>query len=633
MSSQIWQSTEDTGPYGSFPQYPLIPIVDNSGRGQRFTPGSTTSADYASFGTIEFDHIKFPGETVFNVPAAPTTIQAAIDQLDGLGPINARINIAVGTYYETLKIDRTNSSPAADQSSRTVVQLIGDTRPCAGMTFMHTGTSSALDSTPVGQDGMGQDGMPVEVVFQDTHVTVTFMGGEVYQPDFTTLGVVEGDILIVCDADTIASEHIVTSVEGNVIWFEGSVGEFYNARGTSLTICPNVVVTPTTLYQPAIDVSGACVSLVGIRFRTDPSKVSFVSHVLRATKSLVIATGCMFDDFCHCAYEDCIGLVDSHFSMRRIYPGTRKYSSVTVAGGFNNCILAEKRSIIDADYLSTLHHQTAHGVALVDKSTMIAVSHNAHGLSSGVQLYVSDGSSAKIARPSYVGQFLAILAQYGSSVQIGGAVNASETLGRTTITDQYIAVHARGGSTINVDGEYNSATAVGVYLASASNMAFAPSSSRNIIDYWWYNRYFTTDGCKLTFADRNGPSNHNSVSYDNLEEEWSWWQPLRTDADTHILNTTMNLVVVIQPYRNDYMGNYPYLGRTFTVVCNDVGGDGGQHVLLLDSGRFGGNGVDFNDNHNIAIFTATDQFITFCVINTERTVVIASKGVTFSNGW
>lgn len=89
--------------------------------GHQFTPGSKTSADYASLGTIDYDAIRFPSETVFNIPAG--TIQAAID---GPGPINARINISPRAYYETLKFDRANSSHEADRISVTIVQIVID---------------------------------------------------------------------------------------------------------------------------------------------------------------------------------------------------------------------------------------------------------------------------------------------------------------------------------------------------------------------------------------------------------------------------------------------------------------------------------------------------------------------------
>lgn len=639
MSSQIWQSTEDTGPYGSFPQYPQIETNDNSGRGLNFTPGSKLSADTGVFGTLEFDNIKFKNEIVFDVaPVDPNnapattaktpTIQTAIDQLDGLGPVNARITLSPGTYFESLHIDRTNSSPAADGASRTQVQVIGDTRPCAGMTLMTGAVFTRLGNTGPSAVATGSDGIPIQVSIDGIGMSV-ILNGETEQIDFVALGVVPGDVLILRDPYTIAYERIVAFADSNYIEFTETIGEFYNSEGTSVTICPNVVVTPTMLYAPGVDISGSCVSFTGIRFKTDPARTSFVSHVMRATKSTVYVHGCMFDDFCGCAFEDCIGLFGSQLNASITYPGVRIYTNSTVVGGFNNNILAVK-SHISADTISTISNSTAHNVALVS-STFTAVSHVAHNTSAGVQLYASNKSTVKLSRASYVGWFMGILAQYGSHVHLGGAVDASGMLGRTLLQNHYIATHARGGSNIDVDGEFTAATAVTYYLTSGSNMTFAPTSTRYVAEYWWYGGHFVMSGCKLTIADRESPTGNNSAIYDeNIDGWWGWWRPLRSDVDSHILDSDQNLVVVVQPWRNDYMGNYPYLGRIFTVVCKRVDG---QHVLLLDSGVFGGNGVDYADNMNIAVFTGTEQFITFCVIDYNRTLVVASKGVSFTNGW
>lgn len=84
--SQIWRSLEDTGPYGSFPSYPLITTEDNEGRGVVGTPGSIVSAQRGVFGTLRVDNIEFPALETLRVPSEKfPTIQSAIDELDGRG--------------------------------------------------------------------------------------------------------------------------------------------------------------------------------------------------------------------------------------------------------------------------------------------------------------------------------------------------------------------------------------------------------------------------------------------------------------------------------------------------------------------------------------------------------------------
>lgn len=615
--SQIWRSLEDTGPYGSFPSYPLITTEDNEGRGVVGTPGSIVSAQRGVFGTLRVDNIEFPALETLRVPSEKfPTIQSAIDELDGRGPINANIIIAPGTYYETILIDRLNSSSSAFSESRTLLKITGDERPCAGLSY----TVDATSTNPAGTAGFGGDGCPIEINIDEDSITV-ILNGEVLQPDFAALGVVAGDTIIIRSGETLTYQQTVTSVSGNVIHCSPIPDEIYSGNGASVTICPNVIIVPISQFQPAFDITNSSVLLSGLRIQSDALRTPFIPHLLRAHRSFIAAPNCMFDDLQHCTYDDCVNLSSTIFVNKQRSNGTCTYNHTTIAGGFTNTLLAERKSLVDVASLSLFNASSCHGLALTDGSHAIATALVSHTNNNGVQVYISDNSAANIGRLSAFGNFLGVLVQNHSSIKLGTVISYDERPSRTIIAGHFLAFHARNGSSYNVDGDYTNNTWISVYLSGHSSASFNKRSTRTDSEESWYS-HVIPKGCSLSFQDQEDPES-GVAKYTN-----GWWYPFKDSIDTHILDSANNIVVYVEPWRNDYMGNYLSLGRIYTVICKNVEG---EHALFLQSGGFYGTGLD--GTRNMAHFTAVGQSLTFCCINDSYTVVIANNGVTFSNWW
>lgn len=607
--TQIW-STLELPPWGSFPEYPRPPLAENT------TPTANTSN--GDFNSLQFDRLVLPSETLYSVPTR-STIQGAIDALAGRTGLNTRIKVSPGTYYETLRIVQVGSFIGKNGSSP-CLQVIGDTRMCAGMSFTHGGLNTNVDN----EASLGQDNCRYQITIDGRTVTIV-IEGESAQLDFPALGVVAGDAIILRDSYSNPREHVVASVTGNTIVLAGDIGEFWLDTGSTLTICPNVIVTPVVAHSPGLLVQNGAVRLQGIRFRTTPLRTPFLPHILRVFRGAVIASNCMFDDLLCCTYDDCISVESSLFCTREVNNGVTPRSHVTIMGGFNNCILAD-HGRLDLAIVSAFNQSNCHAVSLTHGSIANIDSLSAFSGGAGTQVYASDGSSASLSRAMLYGWFLAVIAQRSSNVHLGARIRTNQ-YGDTTISNHYIALHARGGSNINIDGGYRGNTYTNAYLTSGSNIAYLTSSTREIINDWWQD-VFVMKGCSYTFEDRADPIANTAV-YTNSTEYW--WQMLKTAYDTHVIDSTDPLVLFAFTWRNDYIGNFSMVGRTTTVICKQTP-TGDPHRVVTWS-RLYGAGIGPDDDYSGFAFTAAGQSVTFYTMSPDATYVIANNGATLDRWW
>jgi hypothetical protein len=175
------------------------------------------------------------------------TIQGAVNYFQGKTCSACTITVAEGTYVENLVVSGVNVGGDTED-----LQILGDVRPIAGMTYAHSAYAIAnLQGTitpatyPLATYGAGA------ITLSQTganDVTVTCAGTAV---DFALAGVVAGDTCyIINNAGTWTLYTILTAV-GAVVTMTIPIVGITTAAGTSITFLPNRKIIPTTVPSTA----------------------------------------------------------------------------------------------------------------------------------------------------------------------------------------------------------------------------------------------------------------------------------------------------------------------------------------------------------------------------------------------
>jgi hypothetical protein len=175
------------------------------------------------------------------------TIQGAVNYFQGKTCSNCTITVAAGTYVENLVVSGVNVGGDTED-----LQILGDVRPIAGMTYITSTYAIAnLQGTitpatyPLATYGAGA------ITLSNTgasDVTVTCAGTAV---DFALAGVVAGDTCYVRnDAGAWILYTVLTAVGAVVTMTIPIVGTTTNVS-TSITFLPNRKIIPTTVPSTA----------------------------------------------------------------------------------------------------------------------------------------------------------------------------------------------------------------------------------------------------------------------------------------------------------------------------------------------------------------------------------------------
>lgn len=290
--------------------------------------------DFAKLQTEQLSVGHSPQTFVVGTPQFPT-INSALDRLQGVQSRETTIQILPGVYDETLHLDdlssslRFNFNPAIPlpEESRGLF-IVGDTRSESGVTYLSGGLQTAWASRvwdsptaptqivaydpPLGTvfgeidiQNVPTPGVPSNTVniiivsapstdFQDRFL----LSGSIVQPDFTTLGVVLGDRISICDNANNLSFRTITLVSGNQIGFDGAPALFDN-DGSAITFLPNVTVLNTTAATDTCVVSSTSLTMKGIHFEVSPTSFNVRNNVLLVGGSVVQTPNCVFSDLAY----------------------------------------------------------------------------------------------------------------------------------------------------------------------------------------------------------------------------------------------------------------------------------------------------------------------------------------------
>jgi hypothetical protein len=171
-----------------------------------------------------------------------TTIQDAVNYFRGKTCSNCTITVAAGTYTENVTVSGVNIGGDAND-----LQILGDTRPIVGMTYIHSAYSIAnLQGTitpatyPLATYGAGA------ITLSNTgasDVTVTCAGTAV---DFGLAGVVAGDTCFVRNDAGARATYTVLSAVGPVVTMTTPIVGTTAATGSFITFAPNRKIYPST---------------------------------------------------------------------------------------------------------------------------------------------------------------------------------------------------------------------------------------------------------------------------------------------------------------------------------------------------------------------------------------------------
>jgi hypothetical protein len=176
------------------------------------------------------------------------TIQNAVNYFQGKTCSGCTITVAAGTYVENVVVSGVNVGGDTED-----LQIIGDTRPIAGMTYAHSAYAIAnLQGTitpatyPLATYGAGA------ITLSNTgasDVTVTCAGTAV---DFALAGVVAGDTCYVRNNAGTWTQYTVLTAVGAVVTMTVPIVGVTTAAGASITFLPNRKIIPTTVPSTAV---------------------------------------------------------------------------------------------------------------------------------------------------------------------------------------------------------------------------------------------------------------------------------------------------------------------------------------------------------------------------------------------
>lgn len=163
------------------------------------------------------------------------TIQSAIDWFAGKQCYNCSITVDAGTYSEYL-----NFSSGLLTRYFSDLQVIGDTRDFAGMTYVHGQTCNRNGFANLGSGTMSLSSGGNVIGFT----------GSVSSPDFTAAGVVVGDKVLVRTTAGTFTEYSITAVYTNSVQI--GANPTINNFGGAVTFLPNRRVQPPSTQTSSI---------------------------------------------------------------------------------------------------------------------------------------------------------------------------------------------------------------------------------------------------------------------------------------------------------------------------------------------------------------------------------------------
>lgn len=224
----------------------------------------------------------------FAVSTTSGTIQGALEQARSLHAGDVTINVAPGRYKETLRLT-SFSAATSDQvltAPRRGLNVIGDTRPVVGVTYLHGGNAY----NPNGFAGLGTNYAAVTLSNVANAITVTG------PTDFVAAGVVANDTILIRDNTLAWTRTTVQSVAGNVITHNGGTLAVGN-NATAVVICPNVEIVGLVAAQPILTMENCAAHFLGIWFNSTVADTSTanLSAIAAIGASTLLASNCIFD--------------------------------------------------------------------------------------------------------------------------------------------------------------------------------------------------------------------------------------------------------------------------------------------------------------------------------------------------
>lgn len=283
-----------------------------------------------------------------------TTIQAAIDWFKGkiLKGENF-ISVDPGTYNENLVIDDYYSSKSTN------LQIVGDTRECAGAYFAH--------QCPL--NGGGNRGSGICTLSAAGNVLTVV--GATTNPNFATMGVVAGDKIISLDSSGVYSEKTVSSVSGNTITLS-TAAPVVSADGSGFIILPNRrIVSPSLPSIGEVYINAVKATITGFAVQspvTYSSSCIYINNGATITLSKITTLGGSGGGL----YVSSASLVFAQLFSDASYDDTTNYRSG---------IKGSRGSNIDARYSFTMGNNGNHrgftaqaGCSVLDVRYSIALS-------------------------------------------------------------------------------------------------------------------------------------------------------------------------------------------------------------------------------------------------------------------
>jgi hypothetical protein len=368
-----------------------------------------------------------------------TTIQDAVNYFRGKTCSNCTITVAAGNYVETVVISGVNVGGDTED-----LQILGDTRPIAGMSYAHSSYAIAnLQGTitpatyPLATYGAGA------ITLSNTgasDVTVTCAGTAV---DFGLAGVVAGDKCYVRNDAGAGTTYTVLSAVGPVVTMTIPIVGTTTTDGSAITFLPNRQIVPATPTD-VVTIESNC-TFKGFILTSTPNSGILVKHA-KVQIDMIATISC----YLHARYGSYVN------------PGNTVASSITLAHGPSS-LSAMDNSIINLITPVMMYsggsNVTSSTVTLT--SPTILVCPLTVGLTSDVQitggvvylsntsdgLTVSTGSHVHDVGSTY-DMANAATVHTAIIVKSGGSFTSDETTA-TNISNALVGIAASGGAIVD----------------------------------------------------------------------------------------------------------------------------------------------------------------------------------------
>lgn len=193
------------------------------------------------------------------------------------------IHIPAGTYTESLYVRSLASSATDFEANGCGLELVGDTRELANMTYMAGGVVDMSGTNLGANEGrisLTNNGLNA--------IQVIVSGGN---PNFPASSYGSGDVVLIRGNDGNWYERQITAVLSNEIQF-GGLGVAVGDLGSSVVFCPNVIVSPDVDNSNILDLADAGLRIIGIWFKnTNPTTV----NICRINHGRLAVNNCLFD--------------------------------------------------------------------------------------------------------------------------------------------------------------------------------------------------------------------------------------------------------------------------------------------------------------------------------------------------